>query len=244
MGLFSGLIGTIGGALGAFGSKPGQQQAQQVDIGTTLQGLNRANAGVLPGAESLTGDVNAFMQSQKLGQLQRAAPGFADVMGGNLTSWARGELSPELAANVGRVANSRAFAGGFGGSPAASALEARNYGLTGLDLQRLSGQMAPSFASLTTAPLVSPTSQMATPQEALSTSTWNAQNAQDVNYLNARLAAGMDPSTGAMMAGLGDLFDSGLQTGVDIYGMTGGRNRYDLPGYTSTIYGSPVYNEF
>src|SRR5687768_8550988 len=57
------------------------------------------------------------------------------LMSGNLMAGLQGQLAPDVSRTIIDAANARAFAGGFGGSPLAGNLTARDLGLTSKQIQ-------------------------------------------------------------------------------------------------------------
>ncbi|MEA2553694.1 MAG: hypothetical protein QOJ65_1870 [Fimbriimonadaceae bacterium] len=63
----------------------------------------------------------------------------AGQFGANTASYLRGEIPKDVLEQVGRTAAWKSLSGGYGGSQMASALKARDFGLTSLDLQKRGG---------------------------------------------------------------------------------------------------------
>jgi len=91
----------------------------------------------------------AAEQSQLEAQLRRAIPGYDQLVsqaGQNIAASLRGEISPEVSAQVQRSTAGRALAGGFGGgSGFGRALTARDLGLTAMQLQNQGLAQAQNF---------------------------------------------------------------------------------------------------
>jgi hypothetical protein len=91
----------------------------------------------------------AAEQSQLEAQLRRAIPGYDQLVsqaGQNIAASLRGEISPEVSAQVQRSTAGRALSGGFGaGSGFGRALTARDLGLTGMQIQNQGLAQAQNF---------------------------------------------------------------------------------------------------
>jgi hypothetical protein len=118
-----------------------------------------------PRTRELEAQRNAFNRAQLLESLGIQVPGYQEAQTQrtqNAMALLRGELPPDVAAQVQRQAAGRALAGGYAGSQAARNLTARDLGRTSLALQQAGGQQ---FANiLGTTPLAPLANYEFTPQ--------------------------------------------------------------------------------
>lgn len=118
-----------------------------------------------PRTRALEADRNAFARAQLLESLGIQVPGYEEAQAQrtqNAMALLRGELPPDVLAQVQRQAAGRSVAGGFAGSQAARNLTARDIGRTSLALQQAGGQQ---FANiLGTTPLAPVANFEFTPQ--------------------------------------------------------------------------------
>jgi hypothetical protein len=118
-----------------------------------------------PRTRELEAQRNAFNRAQLLESLGIQVPGYQEAQAQrtqNAMALLRGELPPDVAAQVQRQAAGRALAGGYAGSQAAQNLTARDLGRTSLALQQAGGQQ---FANiLGTTPLAPLSNYEFTPQ--------------------------------------------------------------------------------
>lgn len=118
-----------------------------------------------PRTRELEAQRNAFNRAQLLESLGIQVPGYQEGQTQrtqNALALLRGELPPDVAAQVQRQSAGRALAGGYAGSQAARNLTARDLGRTSLALQQAGGQQ---FANiLGTTPLAPLANYEFTPQ--------------------------------------------------------------------------------
>ena len=164
-------LGTVGSAAGAAVSA---NQASKDRAGArgaaNLPGLDIPAAvgeaeQLTPRTRELEAQRNAFNRAQLLESLGIQVPGYQEGQTQrtqNALALLRGELPPDVAAQVQRQAAGRAVSGGFAGSQSARNLTARDLGRTSLALQQAGGQQ---FANiLGTTPLAPLANYEFTPQ--------------------------------------------------------------------------------
>jgi hypothetical protein len=142
-------VGLVGSAAGAAVSG---NQASKDRAGArgaaNLPGLDIPSAvgeaeQLAPRTRELEAQRNQFARAQLLESLGIQIPGYQEGQSQrtqNALALLRGELPPDVAAQVQRQAAGRAVSGGFAGSQAASNLTARDLGRTSLALQQAGGQ--------------------------------------------------------------------------------------------------------
>ena len=168
------------------------QQAQQSSIS--------GNISALPGLEQLASGVDAFNLKQRRSELDTSIPGFENLLAqgsANMSDWLHGVISPDVAGATIRGSNAQAIAGGYGGSPAARNLQARDLGLTSLNLQQgaeaaLPGYMG-SMSNLLMGHPFDVTSGMISPGQQISAEQWNETNRVNQQWLQNQMDALPDP---------------------------------------------------
>jgi hypothetical protein len=137
----------LGGLFG--GKKPKVPELKPIDFAKEQQQAIQQNIASLESATDLAKRTTAAEQSQLETQLRRAIPGYDQLVsqaGQNIGAALRGELSPEVSAQVQRSTAGRALSGGFGaGSGFGRALTARDLGLTGMQIQNQGLAQAQNF---------------------------------------------------------------------------------------------------
>ena len=137
----------LGGLFG--GKKPKVPELKPIDFAKEQQQAIQQNIASLESATDLAKRTTAAEQSQLEAQLRRAIPGYDQLVsqaGQNIAASLRGEISPEVSAQVQRSTAGRALSGGFGaGSGFGRALTARDLGLTGMQIQNQGLAQAQNF---------------------------------------------------------------------------------------------------
>lgn len=143
----SGVGSLLGGLFG--GKKPKVPELKPIDFAKEQQQAIQQNIAALQPATELAQKTTAAEQSQLEAQLRRAIPGYDQLVqqaGANIGAALRGEISPEVSAQVQRSTAGRALSGGFGaGSGFGRALTARDLGLTGMQIQNQGLAQAQNF---------------------------------------------------------------------------------------------------
>jgi len=105
----------LGGLFG--GKKPKVPELKPIDFAKEQQQAIQQNIASLEPATELAKKTTAAEQSQLESQLRRAIPGYDQLVsqaGQNIAASLRGEISPEVSAQVQRSTAGRALSGGFG----------------------------------------------------------------------------------------------------------------------------------
>ncbi len=200
-----GVVGGAGGAaMQASAASAARRQARDaanlpgVNIGQVL-GESAANA---PRAREMEAERNAFNRAQLLESLGIQVPGYQEAQAKraeNALALLRGELPPDVLAQVQRKAAGQAVQGGYAGSAAGRNLVARDIGRTSLDLANLGGQQ---FANiLGTTPMAPLANYEFSPQQ-IAALRGGERSAQQQALLGV---AGMPSATGIAGQALGSL---------------------------------------
>ena len=138
----------LGGLLSK-GSKPKIPELKPIDFAAEQRQAIQQNIAALQPATELAQKTTAAEQSQLETQLRRAIPGYDQLVsqaGANIGAALRGEISPEVSAQVQRSTAGRALSGGFGaGSGFGRSLTARDLGITSMQLQNQGLAQAQNF---------------------------------------------------------------------------------------------------
>ena len=205
-------VGVVGSAAGAgmqaSSASAARKQARDaanlpgINIGSVL-GESSLNA---PRAREMEAERNAFNRSQLLESLGIQIPGYQEGQAQrtqNALALLRGELPPDVAAQVQRRAAGQALQGGYAGSAAGRNLVARDLGRTSLDFANLGNQQ---FANiLGTTPMAPLANYEFTPQQ-IASLRGGERGAQQQALLGV---AGMPSATGVAGQAFGSL-GSGL----------------------------------
>jgi hypothetical protein len=137
----------LGGLFG--GRKPKVPELKPINFEQEQTNAIRQNIAALEPATKLAEKTTAAEQSLLETQLRRAIPGYDQIVqqaGQNIGAALRGELSPEVSAQVQRSTAGRAISGGFGaGSGFGRSLTARDLGLTSMQIQNQGLAQAQNF---------------------------------------------------------------------------------------------------
>ena len=138
----------IGGLLSS-GKKVKVPELKPINFEQEQQKAIQQNIASLQPATELAQKTTAAEQSQLEAQLRRAIPGYDQLVsqaGANISSALKGEISPDVSAQIQRSTAGRALTGGFGaGSGFGRALTARDLGLTSMQIQNQGLAQAQNF---------------------------------------------------------------------------------------------------
>jgi hypothetical protein len=195
----------IGGLLSK-GSKPKVPAFKPIDFEAEQKQAIQQNIAALQPATELAQKTTAAEQSQLESQLRRAIPGYDQLVsqaGANIGAALRGEISPEVSAQVQRSTAGRALSGGFGaGSGFGRALTARDLGLTGMQIQNQGLAQAQNFIQQQrTFGMVQPfsvSSMFITPSQRINALSQQNQQQYNRDLQAAQVAAMPDPTMAAI----------------------------------------------
>lgn len=215
MGAFGDLtrVGLQAAGLESFPGIPDVPPAPFVDPQDAQQAAIQGNYRALPDIERLGRSTDRYNLDQRIKALSGFVPGFTDIQSAgssSLLSMLRGELPSDVSDEVRRQANARAFAGGFGGSGASGALQARDLGRTSLDLVGMGQARAPGW--LGTMGNLLPQqfnveSGFLSPQQQIVSEQWNESNRYNRDWLQNQLDSLPDPETAAIAQSVGQMTD-------------------------------------
>ena len=233
-GLLGGIIGSAGGILGGLlgaGKKPVIPAFKPIDFAKEQGQAIQQNIASLKPASELAQKTTAADQSVLEEQLRRAIPGYDKLIaqaGSNIGASLRGEISPEVSAQVQRSTAGRALAGGFGGaSGMGRSLTARDLGLTGMQIQNQGLQQAQSFIQQQRAyGMVQPfstSSMFITPAQRVGVLQQQQQAQYTRDLAAAQEAAKPDPTMAALGSSLSSI--GGIAAGAGVQSYLGGASR-------------------
>lgn len=217
------------GLSAAFEEKPDVPEFQWIDLVQKQLETAEGNLEVLPITEKIGTRANEFMRGERAKTLA-GIPGLEDIETQtveNLKGWLRGELGDDLSSSVQRRSNAQAFAGGYGGSGMARNLEARDLGLTGLQLQQSAIPLGGSYLSGATArraiPEFNPATMFIDPMAAAQFDAQQNQSKWQRDWLREQIKAQPEPWQQSLMDSAASLSAFGDQVlGTYVGGVAGG----------------------
>jgi hypothetical protein len=240
----------IGGLLSK-GSKPKVPAFKPIDFEAEQKQAIQQNIAALQPATELAQKTTAAEQTQLEAQLRRAIPGYDQLIqqaGQNIGAALRGEISPEISAQVQRSTAGRALSGGFGaGSGFGRKLTARDLGLTGVQIQNQGLAQAQNFIQQQRAfGMVQPfsvSSMFITPAQRINALSQQNQQQYNRDLQAAQVAAMPDPTMAAIGGALSSAggFAGGAYTQRGLSGMGGVRSSYN-PQNDAELYSIPPGN--
>jgi hypothetical protein len=192
--------------MGWFATKPKVPKAPKVELAPTLSEMVKANASIMPEISNLA----KLYSAEELANMDQVMPGLRQTQAAGLGTTQKmfEQAGQELMGNVpedvqNAIQRSTAYqslAGGFGGSPMARALTARDLGRTSLDLigqgAQLAGQGANTMQiwdNLARRNMLDPGSMFATPGLATNLAMENAVNKYNRQQYKANIDAQATP---------------------------------------------------
>lgn len=212
------------------GQKPEVPFFRPVDAQTEQLLATHGNIASFGDTSKLAAMTNQFNQEQLLQMLRTAIPDYDNIMqqGSSLVqSYMKGELPEDVRNQIGRTAAERSLAGGYAGSGMARNLEARDLGLTSLQLTQTGLSAAERWMSGATARAVPQmfdvTSMFISPQLQISTSFAESNRQWERDWLGAKINAAPEPWAAHMGQALDDIADTVLSMAASYGGsMMGG----------------------
>jgi len=197
----------IGGAAMSAGKKVKVPQFKKVDVEAEQKAAIKGNIASLTSANELAQKTTSAEQSLLENQLRRAIPGYDQMLGqmsSNIGSALKGELNPDVMANLQRSSAGKNLMSGAGAASGfGTARTARDFGLTSMQMQNQGFAQAQSFMqqqrTMGMAQPFSASSMFISPTQRLNISLQENQSEFNRNMSAAQVAAQPDP----MMAALG-----------------------------------------
>ena len=234
-----GLGGLLGGGL--LGASAADKQKAAATAAANMPYVNVADVykqslngaqGILPQASSIAKEVTKGDEASLMDELNQAIPGYSTGQAGrtaNANALIAGQLPQGVADQVNRASNARALAGGYGFSPRAEGLSARDLGLTTLDLQNQGNQQFSNILSSTPrANLMSAGSLLINPNQV-----YSGDVTQHGEQLNALMQAAGAPTGGQVwgnaLGSLGGTLLEGAFGSNGLGSLLGGGNSYNPP---------------
>lgn len=212
--------GILGGIFGG-GKKPVIPPFVPVNIDAEQQKAIAGNEKNFASAGELATRTNTFNQGELSRMLRQAIPNYDALVGKQgevVGSMLAGQLSPDVVNQIQRNSAERSGAGGYGGTGMARNLEARDLGLTSLQLQT-QGLNAAERWLVNTKQLAVPgqmdvSSMFLSPSQRVQATVANNTGQYQRDLLSANVAAAPDP----VMGRIGGMFSQigGLAMGAGI----------------------------
>jgi hypothetical protein len=223
-------LALVGSILQA-GKKPQVPDWNEVSLGDAAQQAQNTNKEMLPQYEDVAARVNQFNFDQIEQMVRLATPGYDAVQSkvlSNLQSGLRGELPSDVRALVERKAAENAVAGGFGGSGMHRSLEARDLGLTSLQITDRAMSSAESWTARARAyaqgmPMMDVTRMFISPQQQFEANWQNQEAKFNRDWMSNKIAAAPDPTKAAIGQWMVNTDNMIFQTALGVVGgMAGG----------------------
>lgn len=216
------MAGSIAGAF-LSGEKPRIPEYSYVDIGHEQVGAVRDNLRALPLLQTLTSRVNEFSADELAKNLERVFPGYGQILAKGtetLQSQMRGEIPEDVARAVSQASAEKSRAGGYSGSGFGDSLEARDLGLTSLDIINRSLSTAERWmnSALARAPQFDHTRMFISPQERINVKLFENSKRFERDLMKARVDAMPEPWETALK----NLFDNVEESGQAALGAYAG----------------------
>ena len=220
---------SVGSSMIGKGGKTSVPGFTPIDFAKEQSDAIKQNIASLKPASELAQKTTAADQSVLEEQLRRAIPGYDKLIaqaGSNIGASLRGEISPEVSAQVQRSTAGRALSGGFGGaSGMGRSLTARDLGLTGMQIQNQGLQQAQSFIQQQRMfGMVQPfstSSMFITPAQRVGVMQQQQQAQYSRDLQAAQVAAQPDPTMAALGSSLSSI--GGIAAGAGVQSYLGGR---------------------
>lgn len=178
--------------------KPKVPEYPLIDFGAEQNAATQENLRALPGLEKLASRVNEFSSSEMLKGLETMFPGYSSILAKGteiLKSQMRGEIPEDVQRQIGRTSAERSRAGGYAGSDFAGNLQARDLGLTSLDIinQSLSTAERWMQEAAQRTPQFNFTSMFVTPQQRIAVKVQENQAKFQRDWVANQIAALPEP---------------------------------------------------
>lgn len=210
------------------GSKPEVPNLPSLSLGAEQQKALAANQAAIPGAENIATQVDLFNQNQIDKMLSSVIPNYKAITGNvsrNIASLTAGQIPQDVQQAIASSDASRSLSGGFGGTGAGRNLQARDLGLTSLDLTQRGLSSAESWirnaSSIYEAGNFNVASMFITPAQQASFDVEERNSQFQMEWMQNQIAA--QPAMWAQ-----DLKEA-VQTAISIYSHTPPQHAGTLP---------------
>lgn len=179
-----------------FGSKPKVPEWKPLNIDKEQKDTVTGNLEALGEAETLGSRVNTFNQQELERLYGMALPSYDKIkesVSKSLGDLSAGKIPDDVASEVLRRAAGRSYAGGFGGTGLSRNLQARDLGLTSLDLMDRGLGATQRWLSTATAPRFDVTSMFLTPSQRIPIAAEERNLQWQYEYLKNQIKAMPDP---------------------------------------------------
>ncbi len=187
MGIFGGAFNIVGGLLASPPKVPSIEKLNPLQTALESTSVNRTN---LPGLTDLARDTTRAQSDILLETLRRTIPRFDEIFAKesqNTSDFLSGVIPQDVQNAIARKSGSRAVAGGFGYGSARTNLEARDLGLTSLDIMKTGmdtgGRWLQQAAALTTPAVFNISSMFLNP-----TQIYQMENEQNLQQFQRQFA--------------------------------------------------------
>ncbi len=213
------MAGSIAGTLIRGDLRPEVPKFNKIDAGAEQSKAISNNLKNLPGAENLASQTSTFNQEQIQKMLEAAIPNYQALVSGvsgNIESMVRGDIPKDVQNMLQMKGAGQALAGGYTGTGMAHNLEARDLGLTSLDLIQkgisTAGQWLQQMNSIYAPGTMNVTSMFLTPEQQISHDVSERDKKWDVAWLRNQIKAQPGPVASAFAG----LFDNIEQIGRSV----------------------------
>lgn len=191
------MAGSIAGAF-LSGKKPRIPEYSTINFDEEQTGATRGNIRSLPLLETLASRVNEFSADELTKQLERVFPGYGAMLAKGtetIRSQMRGEIPEDVRRQIGQTSAEKARGGGYYGSEFGGNLEARDLGLTSLDIINRGLSTAERWmqSAVARAPQFDFTKMFISPQERINVHLYENQQKFQRDLMKARVDAMPEP---------------------------------------------------
>jgi hypothetical protein len=203
----------IGGAIGAFGTKPKVPTFKEIMPDDVQKDTVRGNIANFADIAQLATSVDLFNQDQLESLIDRVLPGARQQIQENISSQLRGEIPDDVRSAITR-GNSERFAGVFSGSDFVRSNEAKQLGLTSLGVINQGLASAQQWLSQAAAPRFDVTNMFFTPQQRYGYAVGERDARFQRDMIAAQVKAAPEPKTAALGTEIDRFFNTAAGVGM------------------------------
>lgn len=212
-------MGSIAGSLIRGDTRPKVPPLQKIDAGGEQELAVKNNLNILPQAENLVSQANAFTQEQITKMLRASIPNYDELVRNtseNIGSMVRGELPQDVQNMIQLSDAAKSLSGGYAGTGMHGALFARDLGLNSLNLIQggidTASRWLQSMDALFSPGMINVSNMFLTPQQQMAHDVSERDKAWNVQWLRNQIKAQPNQYQEAFAT----LFDNIEQTGRSI----------------------------